>query len=502
MRFRRPRPTRLSFLSALLVCVSAAIPAHAIPFTTTRVAFGLSNPLYVTAAPGDTTRIFIVEAYTGLIKIFRLQTGTLNPTPFHTQTGIIASGEQGLLGMAFHPAYPDSPYFYVNFTRDPDGASVIRRYSVSANPDSADPSTGVDLMTIPRNQGPNHNAGWLGFGPDGNLYIPLGDKGDGNYVVSQSDTTRQGKVLRVDVDGGFPYAIPPDNPFACDPSPKNEFWAYGLRNPWRPSFDRATGDLYIADVGQGEWEEVDYQPAASVGGENYGWALMEGPEITPVCLAPCDTTGLGLTLPIHSYPHAATPNNCSITGGYVYRGAAIPNLQGLYFFVDFCSAKIWTLRVVSGAATEVTDRTAELAPGGGFTIDWISSFGEDANGELYICDFYGGEIFKIIPYPTSVGSPGAAAAAPVVLGAPAPNPSDRGFAFEVRLAEGGAARVRVYDAGGRLVRAIWDGALAAGAHPLAWDARDERGLPVASGVYMLRLEAGGRVEARTVSVIH
>jgi glucose/arabinose dehydrogenase len=473
--------------------------AHAIPFTTTRVVAGLSNPLYVTAAPGDTARLFIVEGYTGHIKILNLQTLVVKAQPFHTQTDIVASGEQGLLGLAFHPAYPDSPYFYVNFTRAPDGISVIRRYSISANPDSADPTSGVDLITVPRNEGPNHNAGWLGFGPDGHLYIPLGDKGDGNYVVSQSDTTRQGKVLRIDVDGGFPYAIPPDNPFASDPSPKNEFWAYGLRNPWRPSFDRATGDFYIADVGQGKWEEIDYQPASSAGSENYGWAKMEGHIITPVCPLPCDTSGL--TLPIHDYPHAATPSNCSITGGYVYRGSAIPNLQGLYFFADFCSHQIWTLRVVDGAATEVTNRTVELAPGGGLTIEWISSFGEDANGELYVCDFYGGEVFKIIPYPTSVESPDLAPEAPFALGVPSPNPSDRGFAFEVRLAELGGSRVRVYDASGRLVRTVWDGVLTPGTHVLAWDGRDSRGLPVASGVYAVSLETGDGAQARKVSIM-
>lgn len=489
---------RILFPLSLLLAVASLARSDVIPMATTRVASGLDHPVYVTAAPGDATRLFIVEAYTGVIKILNLQSGVINARPFLTQTGMLVGGEQGLLGLAFHPEYPDSPYFYVNFTRDPDNASVIRRYSVSADPDSADAATGVTLMTVPRNQGPNHNAGWLGFGSDGYLYIPWGDKGDGNYVVSQSDTTRQGKILRIDVDAGFPYGIPPDNPFAGDPSPKNEFWAYGLRNPWRPSFDRATGDLYIADVGQGMWEEIDYQRASSTGGANYGWAMMEGHVITPVCPAPCDTSGL--TLPIHDYPHAGDPSHCSVTGGYVYRGAAIPDLRGLYLFADFCSHQIWTLRVVNGAATEIVDRTAELAPGGGLAIEWISSFGEDAEGEVYICCIYSGEIFKIVPYPTSIG-PGATRPGSALLGRVAPNPSRGGFTFAVVVAQRGAARIGVYDASGRLVRALVHGTLASGTHPFEWDARDERGAPAAPGLYWLRLETAGSREARKLVVI-
>jgi len=196
--------------------------------------------------------------------------------------------------------------------------------------------------------------------------------------------------LRIDVDGGSPYAIPADNPFVGR-SGADEIWAYGLRNPWRMSFDRATFDLYIADVGQGQWEEVDFQPAASAGGENYGWRLMEGLH----CYNPsvnCDPGGL--TYPVTEYSHA---NGCSITGGYVYRGCRIPDLRGTYFYGDYCSGRIWSFRYDGAVLSDSAERTTELAPGNGMSIGNISSFGEDARGELYIIDYSDGEIYKIVP---------------------------------------------------------------------------------------------------------
>jgi glucose/arabinose dehydrogenase len=375
----------------------------------------------VTHAPGDTSRIFIVEQGSGgvaRIKIYKPATGMVNATPFLTLNVNTTGDEQGLLGLAFHPQYPDTPYFYINFTRAGDGWTVVRRYNVSAtNADSADASTGLQVMLQSQPQS-NHNGGWIGFGQDGYLYIALGDgggagdQGTGHDPLvgnGQSDATRLGKMLRIDVNT-VPYSIPPDNPFVGQGSPKEEFWAKGLRNPWRNSFDRLTGDLFVADVGQNVWEEINFEPNTEPGGRNYGWRKFEGYAIFN-CPIPCDSSGL--TRPIHVYSHGG--GHCSITGGYIYRGSAIPDMWGKYFFADYCSDQIWTLCVVNGASTEVTNRTADLAPGGGLVLDDITSFGEDAFGELYITD-RDGEIWKILP-----DLPGGADVTPPTTTVQAPN---------------------------------------------------------------------------------
>lgn len=486
---------RLAALPALIILAAGTAAFGATPLTTTRVAFGLDRPLYLTAPPGDTARAFILEQYTGAIRILDLASGTLKPTPFMTQTGLAMGGEQGLLGMAFHPDYANNGYFYLHYTRVPDGAIVIKRYTVSANPDIADTSMGTPILIIPKpTGGTNHNAGWVAFGPDGYFYVTVGDGGNSPGYYAQDDSTRYGKILRLDVDAAFPYAIPADNPFAGAPSPKNEFWVKGLRNPWRCSFDRVTGDLMIADVGAGLWEEIDFQPDSSGGGENYGWNKFEG-FVKYICPDPCDSSGL--TRPIHVYDHSS---GCSITGGYVYRGSKIPGLQGTYFFADYCSWQIWSLRVVNGVATEVTDRTAELDPIGPLTIIWPSSFGEDARGEIYICDHVQGNVFRIIAYPTGVGSSAAGRRA-VVLSAPFPNPSAGGFRFRVEFAAEGSARVRVFDSAGRLVRRLTDARFGAGPHWLAWDGHDDRGARVPSGAYLLRVESESGAFARKAQVI-
>jgi len=273
----------------------------------------------------------------------------------------------------------------------------VAEYQVSGNPDLADPKSARTVLTVAQPQ-LNHNGGMLAFGPrDGYLYISLGDGGGANDPGNhaQNRNSLLGKMLRIDVDRrdpGLGYAIPPTNPFKGVAGTRDEIWALGLRNPWRFSFDRLTGDLYIADVGQSAREEVDFQPASSKGGENYGWRCMEGNACTG--LTGCTCNAAGLTLPVFDYTHA---QGCSITGGYVYRGCAIPGLSGTYFFADFCSNRIWTFRVVGGKAVGVQERSAELAPGGGLGIQSITSFGEDGRGELYLTDLYGGELFKIVP---------------------------------------------------------------------------------------------------------
>ncbi len=357
---------------------------------TVRVASGLDNPLFVTSPPGDAARLFILEQNTGRIRI--LKNGSLLSTPF-LDIGSLNSqgGERGLLGMAFHPDYASNGRFFINYTNNA-GDTVIAEYQVSANPDVADASSARTVMTIGQPFS-NHNGGMLAFGPDGYLYIGTGDGGDANdpFGNGQNPQTLLGKMLRIDVDGGIPYGIPSTNPFVGDPTTLDEIWALGLRNPWRYAFDRETGDLWIADVGQGTWEEVDFEPAGSPGGINWGWDQREGAHWFQ------GGSGTGYTDPIYEYQHTFNPFRCSITGGYVYRGSAIPGLQGTYWFAEWCSDEVWSFRLVNGQVTEFTDRTAQVAPGGGLNLTSISSMGEDANGELYFCDHTGGEVFMLVP---------------------------------------------------------------------------------------------------------
>jgi len=418
---------RVGFLltAALLV----AGQAHAQSFGTSRIATGLDDPVYLTAPPGDTTRVFVLEQHLGQIRIIHLPDGTLDPTPFLTVSPVSQGFEQGLLGLAFHPDYASNGFFYVNYT-NPN--TQIVRYQVSSDPDVANPQSATPVLTIGQPQA-NHNGGWLGFGPDDYLYISTGDGGGSNDSGSghtegtgnAQDTTSNllGKILRIDVDRDeFPadaqrnYGNPPDNPFVGETG-DDEIWVYGLRNPWRISFDRETDDLYIGDVGQMACEELDVQPGTSAGGENYGWRLREGVIATP-------TGGVGGNRPpgaldpIFDYPHGTTFGPCSdpgtgftgiaITGGYVYRGP-VAELDGRYFFGDFGAGKLWSLRFDGSAPsdfdgtnyTELTDHTGQPAftPDAG-SLGSISSFGEDSVGNLYVLDLSDGEVF-VIPEPAA-----------------------------------------------------------------------------------------------------
>jgi glucose/arabinose dehydrogenase len=344
---------------------------------------GLSAPLYLTAPPGDAARLFIVEK-TGTIRI--MKDGVLLADPFLDLTSRISNGgEQGLLGLAFDPDYATSGRFIVHFT-DPAGSTTLSRFQASANPDVADPASELVILTAAQ-PFPNHNGGQVAFGPDGFLYLGLGDGGGSGDPGNRGQdlTDFLGSILRIDVRSTEPYAVPADNPFVTSGAP--EVWSYGLRNPWRFSFDRATGDLYIADVGEGAWEEVDVSTAAQGTGRgaNYGWNIMEG---THCFLASgCDQTGL--TLPVLEYNH---DEGCSITGGYVYRGSAIPTLQGHYLYADLCQRWVRSFRYVDGTVTERTDWPSLTPPGS------LLSFGEDASGELYVLD-ESGRVSKIVPDP-------------------------------------------------------------------------------------------------------
>jgi cysteine-rich repeat protein len=362
---------------------------------------GLTRPILVLAAPLDPNRLFIV-LQDGFVRI--LKNGVLLPTEFIDVEDDVSCtgscGEQGLLGMAFAPDYDTSGVFYLSFTNNA-GDNEVRRYTVSGNPDVAN-TTSTPVIVIDDFAG-NHNGGHIAFGPDGYLYYGMGDGGGGGDPQENGQDLAEllGKMMRIDVSTP-PYAIPPTNPFAGSPSAADEIWAYGLRNPWRWSFDRANGDLYIADVGQNNWEEVNYQPGSSTGGENYGWDVFEANacfEPTPPATM-CPSPPTGFTFPVLEYSHS---QGCSVTGGYVYRGCAMPDLAGTYFYSDICSAFIRTFEGVSGGvAQNQQNRTADLAPGGGLSIGGVSSFGEDARGELYIVDHGGaaagqGEIYRIIP---------------------------------------------------------------------------------------------------------
>ena len=346
---------------------------------------GLRQPLFVTAPPDGSGRLFVVEQG-GTIRI--AQNGQVLPQPFlDVSSLIVAGGERGLLGMAFHPHYAQNGLFFIYYTARGNGDNTVVRYRVSSDPNRADPASAKVLLSI-ADFAPNHNAGMLAFGPDGYLYVGTGDGGGANDPQrnGQNKEALLGKMLRLDVDSGDPYAIPRDNPFVGQGNVRPEIWAYGLRNPWRYSFDRVTGDLWIADVGQNAWEEIDVQPADSHGGENYGWSIMEGLH----CLRgdTCDRNGL--TLPKAEYRNGSE-GNCSITGGYVYRGAREPLLTGAYFFGDYCSGRIWSLHPGADGAlvrTELLDTDLQ-----------ISSFGEDEAGEVYVTDLRGGRVYRLTAQP-------------------------------------------------------------------------------------------------------
>ncbi len=347
------------------------------------VASGLSSPLYLTSPPGDTERLFIVEQG-GAVRIVR--NGTLLTAPFlDIAANISSGGERGLLGLAFDPEYSTNGRFYVHYTDVAGNTRVSTFLRSSADPNQADPAS-EQLVLAAEQPFPNHNGGQLSFGPDGYLYLGLGDGGSGGDPEGRGQdlTDLLGSILRLDVRTTTPYTIPADNPFAGRTGARPEVWSYGLRNPWRFSFDRANGDLYVGDVGQSAWEEIDVSPASDGAGKglNFGWNIMEGKH----CFGASSCDQAGLALPVLEYDHG---QGCSITGGYVYRGAAIPDLQGHYFYGDYCRGWVRSIRIDGGTIVQNFQWPA-LALGNNLT-----SFGEDAAGELYVMSA-GGEVFRIV----------------------------------------------------------------------------------------------------------
>lgn len=355
------------------------------------VGSGFQRPVFATSAPGD-GRLYVVEAHSGAVRIFDPDTGaTLEPAFLKLLDSDVGQGnEQGLLGLAFHPDYAENGRFYIDITT-PDGDIEIREYTRSeTDPDRADPGSERLLLTIPHQEAQNHNGGWIGFGPDGYLHISVGDGGAGQSANAQDLDSLLGKILRIDVDGDDfadpdrNYAIPDDNPFVGVDG-ADEIWAYGLRNPYRASFDSGTGDFYIGDVGQNAWEEIDFIGTGSAGGQNFGWNIYEGNHPPPEP---------GFTPPIVEYAHEDGPfGGQAVTGGYVYRGPG--NDDGLYFFTDFISGNLWTLRQTGDGAVDFINRNEQLR-GDLDSFGFISSFAEAADGRLYAITL-NGQIFRLSP---------------------------------------------------------------------------------------------------------
>ena len=362
---------------------TAANPAASqqLSFGLEPVADGFDRPVHVADAGDGSGRLFVVEQE-GRIRL--VHDGRVLPTPFLDITPLVGCcGERGLLSVAFHPNYATNGLFFVDYT-DVNGDTVVARYRVSADdPNRADAASAETLLFVEQ-PAANHNGGLLLFGPDGFLYVGLGDGGGGNGQNGQDGTTLLGKLLRIDVNHAIVdqgYVVPPDNPFANIPGHRPEIWVLGLRNPWRFSFDRGTGDLWIGDVGSATYEEVNLLPAESDGGENFGWNLMEG----TICRV--ETGCAGLVPPVGGF---GRETGCVVTGGYVYRGKAVPTLEGIYLFADYCGGDLWGL--------VGDDRGGWTTLGPVATGLRISSFGEDAAGELYLVDL-GGAVFRIVAAP-------------------------------------------------------------------------------------------------------
>jgi glucose/arabinose dehydrogenase len=409
---------------------------------------GTSGPLFVTAPPGDTTRIFIVMQNGVIRQLARGAQPTASTVFLDIDPRVGSNGdEQGLLGLAFDPAFLSNGTFYVSYTRASDGDNIVSRFrTIGGDPKAVgDPNSERILYRIDDAES-NHNGGWMSFGPDGMLYIGQGDGGGGGDAHGlcgngQNLQSMLGKIIRIDPRGAIgvppdcaldagPYNIPAGNPFADGPGGAcDEIWAYGLRNPWRSSFDTATGDLYIGDVGQGCWEEIDWTPGGGHGGENYGWRLFEGRHCYnsgqgcqattspigcgPACSDPLpsgDPVPNGTRQPIWDYS-SSVGSACAVTGGYVYRGCRMPNFRGTYFYGDYCAGNVASFVASGGVATNPRDWTVQLGSGLPFGL---TSFGTDAQGELYITD-RDGFVYAVVPPLNDMEVAGTGSSSPLRL---------------------------------------------------------------------------------------
>jgi hypothetical protein len=415
MNFRSAR-----FVGPFLVCLLVAgslssLRAQAVRgLDAVRVAGGFNLPVFATAAPRDKARLFVLQQG-GQIRIIDLASGTIKEPPF-LSLSVSTAGEEGLLGLAFDSNYAANGYFYVNYVVPGglygQGVTRISRFTVSSNPDIADPASEKIILSFDQPEN-NHNGGWVGFSPRagdrGNLYIAAGDGGAANDAGTghiepggnaQNLTTLLGKMLRIHINSDGTYSIPADNPFVGMPNVRQEIWAYGLRNPFRDSFDRSLGTFFIGDVGQSSREEIDAEASTTPGGQNYGWRVREGSIQNPAY--PNDPVPPNAIDPAYDYPHTVGQ---TIIGGYVYRGRKIRNLVGTYVFADYLgpntgnfTGRIFTLDFNGTVASNFQDITADLFPTkvGNYPLLNPTSLGEDANGELYICDIGSGNVFQIV----------------------------------------------------------------------------------------------------------
>jgi glucose/arabinose dehydrogenase len=450
--------------------------------------------------PGDgSDRIFVVEQR-GVIKVFENSAAVSSVEIFLDIQDLVndVGNEEGLLGLAFHPNYESNGYFYVNYTANPPRRTVIARYRVSAaDPNQADRNSAFVLLEFAQ-PFENHNGGQLAFGPDGYLYIATGDGGSAGdpFGNGQSRETLLGKILRIDVDnpsGGRNYGIPSDNPFANNTSGfKEEIYAYGLRNPWRFSFDPVTQWLWAADVGQGRIEEVDIIES----GKNYGWDIMEG----SACFEPasgCNMTGL--VKPIWEYDHGL---GRSITGGHVYRGARVPELVGAYIYADFITGRIWALRY-DGVTPAQNQQLKDTNLG-------ISSFGLDKNNELYLCAF-DGKIYHFLRRTTSVGANlsqptsyhlGQNFPNPFFSEAKAAGPGNSATTITYTLSKDAEVELSVYNLSGQFIRHLVNQHQPAGEHAVVWNGSDSEGTLQPSGAYFYRLKIGNElVETKRMMLV-
>ena len=411
----------------LLTVLAAAAGGRAVaqPLYTTRVAGGFDQPTFATAAPGDPGTLYVLEQ-TGAVRAVTTATGAVAEAPFLNLTGVPGAdftappgSDNGLLGLAFSPAFRSNGYFYVDYTAANAGGNVsirVDRFTYDFATGAVDVNSRQNLLDIPK-PGQYHNGGWIGFSPkDGYLYVSVGD-GDldfsGGQNNAQDTASLLGKILRLDVNNtspGLNYAIPATNPFVNTPGARGEVWALGLRNPWRASFDRKTGDLYIGDVGESSYEEINFQKAGSPGGANYGWKYFEG----NLYYGP--TVPANYVPPIYTYPHNGA--SASVTGGYVYRGDLLDDdgtpLDGTYFFGDYVTGQVWSFRYDGVSMTDFRDRTDQFkAAANGGTLGNITSFAEDGDGNLYVLD-YQGDLFELqglhaVPEPGALALGGVAA---------------------------------------------------------------------------------------------
>ena len=360
------------------------------------VASGFDTATSVCAPPGDTERLFVTTEG-GVIHIIRA--GAVLPTPFLDISSSVST-QEGLLSIAFHPNYSTNGRFFIVYN-DSLGLSHLTEYHVSSNPDVADPGSATEILTPFQQPGPIHNWNCLKFGPDGMLYVATGDGGGYHGLPPDSSSSQdlsntQGKILRLDLDAPAPY-IPANNPFVGQPNVAEEIWVYGLREPWRFGFDSLTGDMFIGDVGQTTREELDFVPGGSSGGLNFGWACREGTVCNslPGCSCPNSTS---YTEPVLEYSHAG--GLCCIIGGEVYRGLAMPSLHGTYFYADYCSARVWSLRYDGTTMTEHQERSLEFVTASGTPLTTVNSFGLDAEGEILVIGNFPSAVFRVIPAPT------------------------------------------------------------------------------------------------------